>query len=81
MIIVMIDLKIATIILILIIMIIKTEHRKRKVIWFNLPFCKTSNIDIGKYFLKLKDRHFNKDSPLNRIFNRNTLKISHSLHE
>ena len=56
----------------------KTNHRKRKVIWFNPTFCKLSNINIGKYFLKLMDRHFNKDNSLNEIFNRNTLKITYS---
>ena len=50
--------------------------RNRKVIWFNLPFCKLTNIDIGKYFLHLLDKHFNRDNPLRKIFNRNTVKIS-----
>ena len=57
---------------------IKIRHRKRKVIWFNPPFCKLSTININKYFLNLIDRHFHKNNPINKIFNRNTLKISYS---
>ena len=33
------------------------KNRNRKVIWFNLPFCKLTNINIGKYFLNLLDGH------------------------
>ena len=43
-----------------------------------MTFCKLSNINIGKYFLKLIDWHFNKDNPLNKIFNWNTIKITYS---
>ena len=28
----------------------RTKNRKRKIIWFNPPFCKLVNINIGKYF-------------------------------
>ena len=54
------------------------KNRNRRVIWFNPPFCKLTNINIGKYFLNLLDKHFNRDNPLRRIFNRNTLKIIYS---
>ena len=53
------------------------KNRNRKVVWFNPPFCKLTNINIGRYFLLL-DKHFNRDNPLSRIFNRNTVKISNS---
>ena len=33
-----------------IILTIKNKNRKRKIIWFNPPFCKLANIDVGKYF-------------------------------
>ena len=40
---------------------ISRKNRKRKIIWFNPPlFCKLVNINIGKYFLKLIDKHFNQ---------------------
>ena len=54
------------------------KNRKRKIIWFNPPFCKLANIDVGKYFLRLIDKHFKQDNILHKIFNRKTLKISYS---
>ena len=54
------------------------KNRNRKVVWFNMLFCKLANIDSGKYFQHLLDKHFNRDNPLNRIFNRNTVKINYS---
>ena len=54
------------------------KNRKRKIIWFNPPFCKLANIDVGKYFLRLIDKHFKQDNLLHKIFNRKTLKISYS---
>ena len=56
----------------------KNKNRYRKIIWFNPPLCKVININIGKYFLNLIDKHFKKNYPLNKIFNRNTLKIYYS---
>ena len=54
------------------------KNRNRKVVWFNPPFCRLANINIGKYFRYLLDKHFDRDNPLSRIFNRNTVKISYS---
>ena len=54
------------------------KNRNRKVVWFNLPFYRLANINIGKYFLHLLDKYFNGDNPLSRIFNWNTVKISYS---
>ena len=56
----------------------KRKNRKRKIIWFNPPFCRLTKIDIGKYFLKLVDKHFKHGNKLQKIFNRKTLKISYS---
>ena len=56
----------------------KNKNRKRKIIWFNPPFYKLANIDVGKYFLRLIDKHFKQDNILHKIFNRKTLKISYS---
>ena len=56
----------------------KNKNRKRKIIWFNPPFCKLPSINIGKYFFKLIDKHFKHDNILDKIFNRKTLKISYS---
>ena len=54
------------------------KNRNRRIVWFNPPFCKLTNINIGKYFLHLLDKHFNRDNLLNRIFYRNTVKMSYS---
>ena len=56
----------------------RNKNRKRKIIWFNPLFGKLSNINIGKYFLNLIDKHFKRDNPLSKIFNRNAIKISYS---
>ena len=56
----------------------KRKNRKRKIIWFNPPFCRLTNINIGKYFFKLVDKHFKHGNKLQKIFNRKTLKISYS---
>ena len=56
----------------------RRKNRKRKIIWFNPPFCRLTNINIGKYFLKLLDKHFKHGNKLQKIFNRKTLKISYS---
>ena len=57
------------------------NHRKRKILWFNPPFSKNVTTDVGKEFFKLLDTNFPKDSPLRKIFNRNTVKLSYSCTE
>ena len=42
------------------------------------PFCRLASINVGKYFIKLRDKHFKHDNKLHKIFNRKTLKISYS---
>ena len=54
------------------------KNRKRKIIWFNPTFCRLDSINVGKYFLKLIDKHFKHDNILHKIFNRKTLKIRYS---
>ncbi len=54
------------------------KNRKRKIIWFNPTFCKLASINVGKYFLKLIDKHFKHNNILHKIFNRKTLKNSYS---
>ena len=54
------------------------KNTNRKVVWFNPPFFRLANINIGKYFLYLLDKHYNRDNPLSRIFNGNTMKIGYS---
>ena len=38
-------------------------------------------LEIGKEFLKLLDKHFDKNHPYHKIFNRKTIKISYSCME
>ena len=47
----------------------------KKVIWFNTTFSKLLKINIDEYFLKLIERHFNKDNTLKNILKVSTLKI------
>ena len=54
------------------------KNRKRNIIWSNPPFCRLACINVGKYLLKLIDKHFKHDNILHKIFNRKTLKISYS---
>ena len=53
------------------------KNRKRKIIWFNPPFSKNVKTNIGKVFFKFLNKHFPPNSKLNKIFNRNTIKISY----
>ena len=46
----------------------KNRNRHRKIIWFNPPFCKLTNIHISKYFVNLNDKHFPKNDILSKIF-------------
>ena len=53
------------------------KNRKRNVIWFNPPYSKTVETNIGKKFLALVSQHFPRGSKFHKIFNRSTLKISY----
>ena len=54
------------------------RNRKRNVIWFNPPFCKSVETNVGQTFLRLVDKHFPRTHKYHKIFNRNTLKVSYS---
>ena len=56
----------------------KKKTRKRKLIWFNSPYCLSVKTNVGKIFLKLIKKHFPKGNGLNKIFNENTAKVSYS---
>ena len=56
----------------------KEKKRQRKVTWFNPPFNLDVETNIAAKFLKMVTRHFPKGHPLNKIFNRHTLKVSYS---
>ena len=52
--------------------------RNRNAIWFNPPYSVNVATNIGHKFLKAIDECFPKNHPLNKILNRNTLKLSYS---
>ena len=57
------------------------KSRKRNIIWFNPPYNQNVTTKIGKTFLQLIDAHFGKNHKLNKIFNRNNVKVSYSCTE
>ena len=54
------------------------RNRQRNITWFNPPYSQNVETKVGKCFLSLIDQHFPKASPLHKIFNWNTLKLSYS---
>ena len=59
----------------------KKKRKRRNEIWFNPPFSKNVKTDIGRQFLRLIDKNFPKNNPLNEILNRKTIKMSYSCTE
>lgn len=56
----------------------KKRQRRRNIVWFNPPYSKNVETNVGAAFLRLINKHFPRNSPLHKIFNRNTLKVSYS---
>ena len=57
---------------------IRKNRQHNNILWYNPPFSKNVNTNIGHRFLILVDKYFPKDHKLRKIFNRNTIKISYS---
>ena len=53
------------------------KNRVRNVIWYNPPYNNAVISNIGRDFLQIVDEEFPRDHPLNKVFNRNTMKISY----
>ena len=53
------------------------KKRRRKIIYFQPPFSKQLKTPIGKLFLRLIKKHFNKDHQLYKILNERCLKLSY----
>ena len=51
--------------------------RKRKIFWFIPLFNVNVSTEIAKIFLRLTDKHFPRSHKLNKIFNRNIVKVSY----
>lgn len=54
------------------------KNRRRNITWYNPPYNSTVTTNLGKQFLALVNKHFDKKNPLTKIFNRNTVKLSYS---
>ena len=54
------------------------KKRKRAILWYNPPYNKNTTTNLAKTFLKLIDKHFPQNNILNKIFNRNKVKVSYS---
>ena len=56
----------------------RPKNRKRNITWFNPLYNKNVITKIGHKFLHLISKHFPKQHKFNKIFNRNTVKVSYS---
>jgi len=54
------------------------RKRKRKLIWFNPPYCRSVSTNIGKKFLQIIKKHFNKERSISKYVNKNCIKLSYS---
>jgi hypothetical protein len=54
------------------------RKRRRNIIYFHPPFCRSVKTKFGRIFRELVEKHFTPDHALCKIFNKNTLKISYS---
>lgn len=59
----------------------RPRTRRRNIIWFNPPYNKNVSTNIAKSFLNLIDKHFTKENNLQKLFNRNNVKVSYSCTE
>ena len=53
------------------------RNRSRNIIWYNPPYSKNVDTNVGKIFLKLLKKHFGKNHRYHKIFNKNNVKISY----
>lgn len=56
----------------------KKRSRKRKIIWFNPPYCKSVKTNIGKKFLQIVNKYFGDSSKFKKYLNKNNIKLSYS---
>ena len=54
------------------------KNRQRMIIWFNPPYSRNVQTNVGKTFLGLITRHFPASHKYLKIFNKNTVKVSYS---
>ena len=57
----------------------KTKKRKQYIIWYNLPFSNSVKTNIGREPTNLvKKKHFVKNNPLSKMFNKHDMQIGYS---
>jgi hypothetical protein len=54
------------------------RNRRRNINWYNPPYSKNVQTNIGRKFLNIIRRNFHSKHPLTKIFNTNTIKLSYS---
>ena len=54
-----------------------SRNRKRNIIWYISPFNIGVSTEIGRVFLNLLDKYFHKEHKINRIINRNSVKLGY----
>ena len=55
------------------------RKRRREILWYKPPYSKNVKSKLGYQFINLIEKHFgNKENPLNKIFNKNKIKLSFS---
>ena len=52
----------------------RKRKRQRNITWYNPPWNSSVKTNLGRKFLNIVDKCFPKNHPLNKIFNRHTLK-------
>ena len=55
-----------------------SRNSKLNIIWHNPPYNKSVSTNIGRVFQNLLDKHFHKEHKFNKIFIRNSVKVSYS---
>ena len=56
----------------------KKKQRKRNIMWFNPPYDLQVETNVGRSFLTLVEKHFPRHHKLNKIINKNNVKVSYS---
>ena len=53
------------------------RSRRRRILWFNPPYCSSMTTKLGQLFLSLLDQCFPVGHVLHRTFNRHTVQLSY----
>ena len=56
----------------------KSKNIRRNIIWFNPPFSRNVQTNVGHTFLRLINKHFPKHTKLNKNVNKGNVKVSYS---